>query len=157
MSDFPPIIDEKESLDPHALRDEESLLSYTQRIRLATVSKLTQHTIPDDPKDIAALNSVLDGIDRQEINKAKIEMDSQGSKDDQSAIDLIYAIANSLGNRNPYEAAEPVERTIEHEGAVIEGVELVKGELDSKPQQMNYDNFMSEYKKKNPKNAQDED
>lgn len=157
MSDFPPIVDEDESLDPHAIRDDESLLSYTQRIRLATVSKLTQHTIPNDPKDIAALNSVLDGIDRQEINKAKIEMDSQGAKDDQSAIDLIFAIANTLGNKNPYEAAEPVERTIEHEGVVIEGVELVEGELDSKPQQMNYDNFMAEYKKKNPKNLEDED
>ena len=156
MVDFPPIED-KGSLDPHAIKEDESLLSYTQRIRLATVSKLTQHTIPDDPKDIAALNSVLDGIDRQEINKAKIEIENQSAKDDQSAIDLIFSIANTLGNRNPYEVENPVERTIAHEGAVIEGVVLVEGELDSKPQQTNYDQFMKEYKRKNPRNNDDED
>lgn len=149
MSDFP-MLDEI-GVNENAIQEEEGLLAYTQRIRLATVSKLTQHTIPDDPKEIAALNSVLDGIDRQEINKAKIEIDNQSLKDDQATTDFIFAIATSLGNRNPYETQTPVERTIVHEGEVVSGVTLVEGELETKPKQMNYDNFMQEYKRKNPK------
>lgn len=149
MTDFP-MLDEI-GVNENARREEEGLLDYTQRIRLATISKLTQHTIPDDPKEIAALNSVLDGIDRQEINKAKIELDNQSLKDDQAATDLILAIATSLGNKNPYEIDNPVERTIVHEGEVVSGVTLVDGELETKPKQMNYDNFMQEYKRNNPK------
>lgn len=151
--DFTPI--EESNAEKYAIKEEEGLLSYTQRIRLAAVSKLTQHTIPDDPKDLAALNSVLDGIDRQEINKAKIELDNASAKDEQSTRDFIAAIALTMGNNNPYETQTPTERTIAHEGVVVEGVVLVEGELDNKPQQMNYDAFMKKYKAENPKDKDD--
>lgn len=153
--DFPPIAGDE--LVDHNIRPDEGLLEYTQRIRLAAVSKLTATAISDDPKDIAALNSVLDGIDRQEINKAKIEIDNQSAKDEQSTREFIAAIALTMGNNNPYESQTPTERTITHEGEVVSGVKLVPNELDNKPQQMNYDQFMKDYKEKNPKQKDDED
>lgn len=135
-----------------ALGEEEELLAYTQRIRIAAVGALTLgRGISTDPKELASLTSVLDGIDRQEINKAKIDLENQSVKNEQDTTAFIAAISQSMGNRNPYESQEPIERTVEHEGTIIEGVVLVAGELDSKPQQMNYDTFMKEYKKKNPK------
>ena len=51
----------------------------------------------------------------------------------------------------------PVQRDISHEGPVVEGVVLVPGELDTKPDKMNYDSFMKNYKEKNPKNTDPED
>lgn len=142
-----------------ALGEEEELLSYTQRLRLGIVSALTaDRGISTDPKDVATLNSVLDGIDRQEINKAKIDIENQSVKNEQDTTAFIAAISQAMGNRNPYEVQNPVERTVVHEGVVVEGVVLVEGELDSKPQQLTYDDFMKDYKKKNPKSKDgDED
>lgn len=145
-------------VNKYQLGEEEQLLSYTQRIRLAAVGALTvNNTISSDPKELAALTSVLDGIDRQEINKAKIELDNKSLKNDQDTTAFIAAISASIGNRNPYEIETPIERTVEHEGKVIEGVVLVAGELDSKPQQMTYDSFMKEYKQKNPRQKDDDE
>lgn len=155
MDDYP-ALPEDTKVNIHERKPDENLLAYTQRIRLSTIASLTTVSLPGDPKDIAAMNSLLDGIDRQEINKAKIELDSQNAAADQEAFNLIAALVNNVGNTNPYELANPVERTILHEGPVIEGVVLVAGELDSKPEQLNYDNFMKEYKRKNPK-QKDED
>ena len=157
MDDFPPIVDNNvivNNLDRH---DGESVLDYTQRIRIAAVSKLTALAMPEDPKDINALNQVLDGIDRQEFNKAKIELDSVGAASDKEALSLITSLINSVGNTNPYESKTPVVRVLEHEGPVVSGVVLVPGELDSVPEKLNYDEFMKEYKRKNPKNMEDDD
>lgn len=136
-------------------REGEALLDYTQRIRVLAVDKLTALAISDDPKDISALNSILDGIDRQEFNKAKIELDTQGAAADKEALGLITSLVNAVGNVNPYEAATPIVRTILHEGPVIEGVTLVPGELDARPDKLNYNDFMKEYKEKNPKDKED--
>lgn len=145
---------------PHTIenrrREGEALLDYTQRIRVLAVDKLTEAAISNDPKDINALNSVLDGIDRQEFNKAKIELDTQGAAADKEALGLITSLVNAVGNINPYEATTPVVRTILHEGPVVSGVTLVPGELDARPDKLNYDSFMKEYKEKNPKNKDEE-
>lgn len=138
-------------------REGEDLLDYTQRMRLAAVSHMTQHTISTEAKDLSALTSILDGIDRQEISKARLELENQSSKEDQATLDLIMGMTLALGNRNPYEADVPLAREIIHEGPVVEGVVLVDGELDNKPRVMNYDSFMKDYKKKNPKTDIEED
>lgn len=145
------------TLDPvdtsigYGLKDGEELLDFTQRVRLAVIANLTQFTISTDPKDVSALNSMLEGIDRQEINKAKIEIDSQSNRNDQETLDLIMGMATALGNTNPYESSTPLERTISHDGPVTTGVTLVPGELDNKPQALDYDTFMKDYKKANPR------
>lgn len=156
MQDFPPIVDDNAPTSLERLEGE-SALDYTQRIRLATVDKLVTTSISDDPKDVAALNSVLDAIDRQEFNKAKIELDSQAAQSDKEAYGLIASLVNAVGNVNPYMVDVPVQRDISHEGPVVEGVVLVPGELDTKPDKMNYDSFMKNYKEKNPKNTDPED
>lgn len=156
MDDFPPIPEEPRININDKLPDE-SLLAYTQRVRLNAISSFTKDSALDDPKDISALNSLLDGIDRQEINKAKIELDNQNVAADQEAFSLIAALVNTVGNSNPYESKNPTERTIEHDGPIIEGVTLVDGELDSKPQSLDYASFMKEYKLKNPKDTDDDD
>lgn len=151
MSDEQLNIEENELSMRYEKREGEDLLEYTQRVRLAAVSHMTQHTISTEPKDISALTSVLDGIDRQELNKARLELENQSSKEDQATLELIMGITLALGNKNPYESTTPIEREVTHEGPVIEGVVLVDGELDNKPRIMNYDSFMKDYKKKNPK------
>lgn len=155
MDDFPPL---PEVIRPSiaAKLENETILEYTQRIRINTVAAMTGTKYPDDPKEVSALTSLLDGLDRQEINKAKIEIDSTHAQADQEALSLITAIINTVGNINPYESKNPTERILEHDGPVIGGVVLVDGELDTKPRQANYDSFMKQYKKDNPK-QQDED
>lgn len=158
MSDEQLNIEENELSMRYEKREEEDLLDYTQRMRLAAVSHLTQHTISTEAKDISALTSVLDGIDRQELNKARLELENQSSKEDQATLELIMGMTLALGNKNPYESTTPIEREVFHDGPVIEGVTLVEGELDNKPRIMNYDSFMKDYKKKNPKQKEsDED
>ena len=95
MQDFPPIVDDNAPTSLERLEGE-SALDYTQRIRLATVDKLVTTSISDDPKDVAALNSVLDAIDRQEFNKAKIELDSQAAQSDKEAYGLIASLVNAV-------------------------------------------------------------
>lgn len=155
MDDFPPLPDIPK-INTNKRQEGESILEYTQRIRLDTIVTFTENAALDDVKEIAALTSLLDGLDRQEINKAKIEIDNSLAQADQEALSLITAVINNVGNMNPFEAATPVMRTLEHEGPVIAGVTLVPGELDSKPSQSNYDSFMKQYKKANPK-SKDED
>ena len=155
MDDFPPL-PEIPKINTNKRQEGESILEYTQRIRLDTIVTFTENSALEDVKEIAALTSLLDGLDRQEINKAKIEIDNSLAAADQEALSLITAVINNVGNMNPFESANPVERTLEHEGPVIAGVTLVPGELDAKPSQSNYDSFMKQYKKANPK-SKDED
>lgn len=153
MEDFP-IIEDLTSADAKLERQRqegESILDYTQRLRTLAVSTLLEREMPTDPKDIQTMNSLLDGMDRQEINKAKLDLERQNGSADADALALITAVVNNLGNRNPYEVEVPVERVIEHDGPVIEGVTLVEGELENRPREMGYTSFMKEYRAKNPK------
>ena len=156
MEDFPPL-PEDNIPDINQRLPGESILEFTQRVRMNALTSFTKNSALDDVKDIAALTSILDGLDRQEINKAKIEIDNSLAAADQEALSLITAVINSVGNINPYETARPMERTVEHEGPVVSGVVLVPGELDSKPKQSNYDTFMKKYKENNPRTADDDD
>ena len=150
MDDFPPI-SEDNKVNLVARRDGESVLDYTQRIRIAAITTIAGNNIPTDAKEVATLNSLLDGLDRQEINKARIDIENSGLAADKEALSLITAVINSVGNSNPYETSNPQPRVFDHEGPVIEGVKLVDGELDHKPRQVNYDGFMKQYKLDNPK------
>lgn len=156
MEDFPPIIPLRPE-PTYRREDGESILDFTQRVRLASVTKLTERNLPDDPKDVSALSQMLDSIDRQEFNKAKIEIESQGANADKDALDLITAIVNTVGNNNPYLVDVPVVRDVTHNGPIVEGLTLVPGELDNKPVKMNYDSFMKKYKEDNPQQPDDED
>ena len=156
MEDFPPLPEDNVP-DINKRLPGESILDFTQRIRMNALDSFTKHSALDDVKDIAALTSILDGLDRQEINKAKIEIENSLAAADQEALTLITAVINSVGNINPYETAKPFERTLEHDGPVVHGVTLVPGELDTKPKQSNYDSFMKTYKQNNPRIIDDED
>lgn len=156
MDEFPPLPDDAKP-NINIRKEGESILEFTQRVRLDAIVAFTNNSALDDVKDISALNSLLDGLDRQEINKARINIENQSAASDQEALNLITALVNTVGNVNPYETTTVVERTIAHEGPVVDGVILVPGELDTKPTASNYDSFMKDYKLKNPKDADDDD
>lgn len=133
----------------------ESVLDYTQRIRQLTVDKITQDGIPIDNKDLASLSMLLDSMDKQEINKARIIVEDKAANVDKHASELIKAMATALGNDNPYLAPVPVQREIVLDEPLPE-VTLVDGELDQSCRQLSYDTFMKDYREKNPKET-DED
>lgn len=150
-----PIVVNNDIPDPEFIRrEDETIFEFTQRIRTANVEKLMQDGLPTDAKDVYALSAILDSMDRQELAKAKLEIDSKQSKSDEQAQALISALINAVGNVNPYESKAAVEREPLPELST-EGVTLIEGEMDTVPRDMNFDSFMKEHRQKNPKPTDD--
>lgn len=136
---------------PQIKNEDENSLEYTQRIRLNMIAEMTKDGMPEEPKHIYALATVLDSIDKQELTKRKLDEDAKKTASDKEAQDLIATIMSNIGNTNPFMASTPVERDMTNDKPVTEGVVLVENELDIVPKTTNYEDFMKQYREKNPK------
>lgn len=145
MSDKQEIV---EALDLQK-RDDETTLEYTQRLRIAIVSKLTSNGISEDPDNLSTLANFLNDMDRQETTILKLDIENKKADSDAKAQEIIAAMLERVGNDNPYALKHNTGRVIEHEGDLTE-VTLVPGELDQTQRQLNYEDFMKEYREKHP-------
>lgn len=115
----------------------EEILSYTQRVRLSLINKITNggESMPEDPKDRMALLSTLDGIDRQELGKLKIDAKQNNSATERLvAAALTNLIGAGLNGRNPFlheekeGAPAPVREAPTMPEAIVQELTLVPGE-----------------------------
>lgn len=134
----------------------ESILDYTQRIRVAIVEKNTAHGLPSDPDELSALAGYLNDMDKQELAKVKIQLEDKAQQSDRKAQEIIQGILSMVGNQNPYDAGVNTGRVVEHKGDLAE-VQLVPGELDHNQRTLDYDSFIKEYREKNPKVTDDDE
>lgn len=152
MEEFPfDIADNNESM---ARQPNESVLDYTQRIRIAIVQQNTANGLPSDPDELSALAGFLNDLDKQELTKAKIQLEDKAQQSDRKAQEIIQGIISMVGNQNPYDAGVNTGRVVEHKGDLAD-VQLVPGELDHNQRTLDYDSFIKEYREKNPKVTDD--
>lgn len=135
----------------------ESIFDYTQRIRKEMIINSCAKGIPSDPKDVAMVNNILNSMDAQEVNKARIANEDKAANADKEASNLIRSLLTMVGNSNPYLAENPVPRDIKATGTIGPGVTLVEGELDQSHRVLNHATFMAEQRAKNPKQAEEDD
>lgn len=154
MEEFPfEVINNDENM---ARLPNESILDYTQRIRVAIVEKNTANGLPSDPDELSALAGYLNDMDKQELAKVKIQLEDKAQQSDRKAQEIIQGILNMVGNQNPYDAGVNTGRVVEHKGDLAE-VQLVPGELDHNQRTLDYDSFIKEYREKNPKVTDDDE
>lgn len=146
---------EENNVNDLSKRPDESVFEYTQRVRLAVVENLTAGGIPADD-GLDNLAKFLDSMDKQEATKKRIEQEDDAQQSDRKAQEIIHGIINLIGNTNPYESEQRVERVVEVAGDLTE-VTLVPGELDTNQRVLNYEDFMKEYRKNNPKETELDD
>lgn len=134
----------------------ESVLEYTQRIRQGVVEKVTENGLPSDEDQMYALASYLDAMDRQEIAKQKMVNEEKALETDKMATAIVASMLGKLGNHNPFMVEENTGNIVEHD-VELPQVNLVPGELDHNQRVLNYDNFVTDYRKKHPKEVEEED
>lgn len=135
----------------------ESIFDYTQRIRKEMILNACAAGVPSDPKDVAMVNNILNSMDTQEVNKARIANEDKTANADKEASNLIRSLLTMVGNTNPYLAEKPVPRDIKATGTIGPGVTLVDGELDQSHRVLNHATFMAEQRAKNPKQTEEDE
>ena len=75
----------------------ESIFDYTQRIRKEMIINSCASGVPSDPKDVAMINNILNSMDAQEVNKARIANEDKAANADKEAI-AITTVATAEKN-----------------------------------------------------------
>lgn len=86
------------------LDDREALLRHTQYLRLRIADGLMgpNQKTPVDSKEQSNLIKLLTEIDKQEINKARLDLDTKAQQNESAYQQRALAIMESIGNNNPY-------------------------------------------------------
>lgn len=127
---------------------EEETYLMTQSVRRAMVMHLTSSGLPNDSESVSSLLGVLDSMDKQMINKRKMQLEEEVADSTIEAKRMIAALLTDaetpdlLATRNT--RAEPVD--VEFEIVTPEGfdtiVEAVPGQLEVNPDQLDYSTLM---------------
>jgi len=116
---------------PQQMSDDE-ILAFTQNARIGIASKLLANgKIPEDKSDRNLLTNVLDGLDRQVINKKRVDAEVNQANELAAATLSITNLLNTVA-RDVYTAGIPVERTLPEipmECVTLVEAKLVEGEL----------------------------
>ena len=83
----------------NALSDE-SVLDYTQRLRMRVVTKLLgeSDSPPSDPKEVLTLNTVLDSMDRTALGSLRAKREAQVDDMSKQAAALVHEVLQRAGN-----------------------------------------------------------
>lgn len=121
---------------------EDAVLEYTQKVRQGIVSSLIQNGfVPGDNSDRNMLLSALDGLDRQALTNKRIKADQENARGMNNAAGLVAQVLAAVG-RSSREIVV-VNRDAPVLGSEIPEPQLVPGELDQNPEQMNYESFIA--------------
>lgn len=132
------------SADVKPLMSDEATLAFTQNTRLTIASQLmSKGTIPEDKGDRALLMNVLDGMDRQVINKMRVDAEKDQTNALAAAAVSIGHLLNTVSN-DVYRTPTPVARELPELPieciTLVEG-NLVEGELSTSYTQETIDEF----------------
>ncbi len=91
----------------------EDVLTYTQGVRRRLIGAITKEgaEMPSDNKDRLTLLATLDGMDRQELGRQKIDAAKNSSASDRMVAGALLTLLNrELGGTNPFERNGDVPR-----------------------------------------------
>lgn len=124
---------------------EDQVLAYTLSKRKKIVDELTrENKIPEDKTEVSLLVSALDGMDRAALSQKRLKADekaSQGMAGAAAAIAKLLTQVNSRGSNQPdIDTGEP--KVL---GPDIPDPQLVPGETEINPGQMDFDSFTASF------------
>jgi hypothetical protein len=125
--------------------NEDQVLAYTQSKRRKIVDKLTDAgKVPDDKTEVSLLISALDGMDRAALTQKRIKSDEKTAQGVTGAAAVIAKLLMQVGsNSNPNQISDNVAPPVI--GKEVPDPELVPGEAELKPGQLDFDTFTATY------------
>lgn len=124
---------------------EDQVLLYTRSKRMELANKLTEKGVPTEKETASVLLQTLDGLDRSSLTRLRIKADEQANKNNGQSAAIIAEVLNRIGSSRPYEMNGVCRREIPQLPNDIPSPEVVEGELDTNPIQMDYDSFTKKF------------
>jgi hypothetical protein len=125
--------------------NEDQVLAYTQSKRRKIVDKLTDAgKIPDDKTEASLLISALDGMDRAALTQKRIKSDEKSAQGMAGAASVIAKLLTQVGsnNKSNHISDDITPPTI---GKEVPDPQLVPGEAEFTPGQMDFDTFTATF------------
>lgn len=128
--------------------NDDQLLDFSQGMRRQLASSLTKGgtVMPTDPKDQQTLLATLDSLDKQIINKKRIQVQEASNEVDRLVGLTMAKFYTELGSVNPLERPViegEVVAVPEPDTKLLPRAELVPGETDTSVSTLTYDEFMA--------------
>lgn len=128
---------------------DESVLDYTQRLRKRVVERLTNDgKIPEDPKDVMTLNTVLDSMDRTALGSIRAKREGEVGDLTKQATALIQEVMGRIGNKDIFAAPVASPRTVPEIPEEMANPATVPGELEVGISNMTSSQFLAEFEAK---------
>jgi hypothetical protein len=125
---------------------EDQVLAYTQGKRRVIIDKLTEAgKVPDEKTEVSLLVSALDGMDRAALTQKRIKADEKSAQGMAGAANIIAKLltqVNSKGKNTDLENSSSAPLTL---GDEIPAPNLVPGETEITPGQMDFDSFTASF------------
>lgn len=123
-------------------------LEYARSKRKQIINALTEKGIPKEESTISILLGALSDMDRVSLGRKKIKADSDVAANNKQAADLIASIFNmpnskKIGNTED----DGTVGTIPKVADLLPKVDIIPGEMDVNPSQLDYESFMSKVEK----------
>lgn len=123
-------------------------IEYVRIKRKQIIDKLTEKGVPDDESTVALLLGALTDMDRTSLSRKKIKVESDAVANNKQAADLIASIFNQPNSKQlGMSANNGVAGVIPSVEGRLPQVEMLPGEMDVNPMQLDYDAFMSKFDK----------
>ena len=133
-----------ENANNPATMTEDEVLTYTRTKRMALANKLTEAGIPTEKETATVLLQTLDGLDRSSLTRLKIKAEEQANKNNTAAAAAIAEILSKVNNQ-AYQMPGLTRREIPVLPSSISDPDIVDGELETNPPQMDYQTFTSQF------------
>lgn len=125
---------------------EDDVLLYTRSKRVQLANKLTERGVPTEKEDASLLLQTLDGLDRSSLSRLKIKAEEKANTNNAHAAAIIAQVLSQIGSSKIYQVEGGVPRQVapllpNH----IPDPEIVEGELETHPHQMDFDSFSQKF------------
>ncbi len=131
-------------LDPSQMT-EDDVLVYTRGKRMALATELTKNGIPTERDTASLLLNTLDGLDRSSLNRLKIKAEEKANKNNENAAAIIAQMLGKIDSRTLYQMPGVERKDIPSLPSHIPTPEIVEGELDTNPQQIDFETFSRQF------------
>ena len=122
------------------------ILQHTRKLKLKMIAKLApDENMPIDAKEVNALLSVIDSIDRVAGNNIKIQSDSDSNQAQRDAMVIIAQMQKQTRGKDPFMLETVTETRVVSIEEVLVTDKFAPGELTNESRDLTYDDFVNEY------------
>lgn len=130
--------------DPSTMT-EDDVLAFTRSKRMALATELTKNGVPTERETAGVLLQTLDGLDRSSLTRLKIKADEKANKNNENAAAIIAQMLGQIGSSKIYQMEGVARREPPQLSDSIPAPEVVDGEMETNPGQMDFDTFTEKF------------